>query len=199
MIMSILFDFGGVLAEEVFRRGLRAIAIKNHLNPCDFFMTATDIIYKTGYITGVTDEYNYWKTLREKTGIVGSDEEFREVILSRFIIRPEMLEHVEKLAFSGYTVAILSDQTNWLEEINAKNHFYHCFDYVFNSFKLRKSKRDPSVFRDVCSIMGCRTEEALFVDDNADNITRASEEGLATIHFKDTNDFENHILELYMQ
>lgn len=51
---------------------------------------------------------------------------------------------------------------------------------------------------DVCSIMGRRTEEALFVDDNADNIKRASEEGLATIHFKDTGDFENKILELYV-
>ena len=196
--MSILFDFGGVLAEEGFRKGLRAIAIKNHLNPDDFFMSATDLIYQTGYITGVTDEYNYWKTLREQTGIVGSDEELREEILSRFIIRPEMWEHVERIKFRGYTVAILSDQTNWLEEINAKNPFYHCFDYVFNSFRLGKSKRDPAVFRDVCSIMGCRTEDALFVDDNADNIKRASEEGLATIHFRDLIDFENKILELYV-
>ena len=198
MIMSILFDFGGVLAEEGFRKGLRAIAMKNHLNPDNFFTAATDLIYQTGYITGVTDEYNYWKTLREKTGIVGSDEELREEILSRFIIRPVMLEHVERLKFRGFTVAILSDQTNWLEEINAKNSFYHYFDYVFNSFRLRKSKRDPSVFSDVCSIMGRKTEEALFVDDTADNIKRASEEGLATIHFKDMSDFESQILELYM-
>ncbi len=196
--MSILFDFGGVLAEEGFRKGLRAIAIKNNLNPDDFFTAATDLIYQTGYITGVSDEYNYWQTLRVKTGIVGSDEELREEILSRFIIRPKMLEHVEKLEFHGHTVAILSDQTNWLEEINAKNPFYHYFDYIFNSFKLRKSKRDPSVFRDVCSIMGCRTEEALFVDDNADNIKRASEQGLKTIHFRDMSDFENQILGLYM-
>jgi len=195
--MSILFDFGGVLAEEGFRKGLRAIAIKNHLNPDDFFTVATNLIYQTGYITGVTDEHDYWKTLREKTGIVRSDEELREEILSRFIIRPEMLEHVERLEFRGYTVAILSDQTNWLEEINEKDPFYHCFDYVFNSFKLGKSKRDPSVFMDVCSIMGCRPKEALFVDDNADNIKRALEEGLATIHFKNMNDFENQISELY--
>src|SRR5208283_1327261 len=193
MIMSILFDFGGVLAEEGFRKGLRAIAMKNHLNPDDFFTVATELIYQTGYITGVTDEHNYWKTLREKTGIDGSNEELREEILSRFVIRPEMLEHVERLESRGYTVAILSDQTNWLEEINAKNPFYHCFDYVFNSFELRKSKRDPSVFRDVCSIMGCKTGEALFVDDNADNIERALEEGLATIHFKGMSDFKNQL------
>ncbi len=196
MIMSILFDFGGVLAEEGFRKGLRAIAIKNHLNPDDFFTAATNLIYQTGYITGLTDEHDYWKTLREKTGIVGCDEELREEILSRFIIRPGMLEHVERLEFRGYTVAILSDQTNWLEEINAKNPFYHCFDYVFNSIRLGKSKRDPSVFMDVCSIMGCRTKEALFVDDNAGNIKRASEEGLATIHFNGMSNFENQISEL---
>ncbi len=161
-----------------------------------FLRRLPTLIYQTGYITGVTDEHDYWKALREKTGIVGSDEELREEILNRFIIRPRMLEHVERLEFRGYTIAILSDQTNWLEEINEKNPFYHCFDYVFNSFRLGKSKRDPSVFMDACSIMGFRTEEALLVDDNAGNIKRASEEGLATIHFKGMSNFENQISEL---
>lgn len=38
------------MAEEGFRKGLRVIAIKNHLNPGDFFTAATDFIYQTGYI-----------------------------------------------------------------------------------------------------------------------------------------------------
>jgi putative hydrolase of the HAD superfamily len=37
MIKAVLFDFGGVLAEEGFREGLKAIGVKNGLDPDDFF------------------------------------------------------------------------------------------------------------------------------------------------------------------
>lgn len=196
MIKAVVFDFGGVLSEEGFREGLKAIGRKNELDPDDFFKTANELIHQTGYVTGKAYESTYWKSLREKTGITGSDEELREEVMKRFIVRPAIIEHVKRLKSSGYIVAILSDQTNWLEEIDEKNPFFHHFDYVFNSFRLGKSKRDPSVFRDVCSLMGLKPCEVLFVDDNAENIKRASGEGLATIHFRDINDFENQISKL---
>jgi putative hydrolase of the HAD superfamily len=52
MIKAVIFDFGGVLAEKGFRKGLKAIGIQNGLNPDSFFMTAAELIYQTGYVTG---------------------------------------------------------------------------------------------------------------------------------------------------
>ncbi|MBM4128887.1 MAG: HAD-IA family hydrolase, partial [Nitrospira sp.] len=46
--------------------------------------------------------------------------------------------------------------------------------HIFNSFRLKKGKKDPSIFRDVCSKMGYRPDEVLFVNDNIENIKRAS-------------------------
>ncbi len=198
-IKAFLFDFGGVLSEEGFKEGLKAIGKKNGLNPDDFYLLATELIHETGYVTGMVEEYYYWKIIRERTGIAGSDEELREEVLKRFSIRPEMMRCVEQMKSSGYVVAILSDQTNWLDEINQRSPFYLRFDYVFNSFRVRKSKRDPSIFGDVCAVMGLKPEEVLFVDDNSENIKRASAEGLATIHFREMNDFENQISKLYMR
>jgi putative hydrolase of the HAD superfamily len=43
MINAVVFDFGGVLAEEGFMEGLKAIARKNGLNPDEFFKIAIDI------------------------------------------------------------------------------------------------------------------------------------------------------------
>lgn len=189
MIKAVIFDFGGVLAEEGFREGLKVVAIKNGLDPEEFFKTAEEMIYKTGYLTGMTDEKNYWNALREKTGIKGSDKELREEILKRFVLRAEMLEYIKKIKANGFITAILSDQTDWLDEINGKTPFYHYFDYVFNSFKIKKGKRDPSVFRDVCSSMKLKPEEAVFVDDNAGHIKRASGEGLNTVLFTNADDF----------
>lgn len=193
MIKAVVFDFGGVLAEEGFREGLKAIGRKNGLNPDNFFAVASELVYKTGYVTGMSDESAYWCAVRKKTGISGDDKDIREELLKRFVLRTEMLRYVEKLKSSCFVAAILSDQTNWLDEINGKTPFFHHFHYIFNSFHIGKSKRDTTIFRDICSEMGLKPHEVLFVDDNKENIKRASDEGLKVIHFKDVKNFEIEI------
>jgi len=189
----VLFDFGGVIAEEGFHEGLIAIGKKNSLDPERFFADVDRLIYETGYLVGTADEALFWNEVRRKTGITGSDQELREEILARFVFRPAMLACADRLRAARLKVGMLSDQTNWLEEIDRKTPLFRHFDIVFNSFRLHKSKRDPSVFRDVCSIMGVRPDEVLFVDDNNSHIKRAADEGLITLHFKTPEDFDKQL------
>jgi putative hydrolase of the HAD superfamily len=193
MIRAVLFDFGGVLAQEGFREGIKAIGRGKGLDPEDFYRISGELVYQTGYITGGCDEHAYWNAVRKKTGVKGEDQEFREEILKRFKLRPGMTAAVEKIKSSGFTVAILSDQTNWLDELDRRTPFHHHFDYVFNSFHLKKTKRDPSIFKEVCALLGVRSEEALFVDDNLENIKRAMNQGLRAIHFKGVREFRIEI------
>jgi len=67
------------------------------------------------------------------------------------------------------------------------------FDEVFNSYRIGKSKRDGSVFSDVCSALGVAPSTALFVDDNPGHIERAKEKGLQTHLFKNQDDFARRI------
>ncbi len=193
ILKAVIFDFGGVMADEGFREGLKTIGIKNRLNPDNFFKIAEELIYQTGYIIGRTDESAFWNTLREKTGVTETDKELREEILKRFALRTKMINLVKKLKSFGLVTAILSDQTNWLDDINQKQPFYHHFDYIFNSFTLKKSKKDPSIFRDACYAIGFKPEEVLFVDDNIENIKRALSAGLKVVHFKNMDDFEREL------
>ena len=183
-VKAILFDFGGVIAEEGFREGIKAVGRLNGLEPEAFFRLADDLIYETEYVTGKAGEADFWGVLRERSGIRQSDSELREEVLRRFTLRADVLELVDGVRNLGLTVAILSDQTNWLDELDQKNPFYHRFDLVFNSYKTGKGKRDPSFFRDVCRALGVAPDEALFIDDNLKNIERARGEGLRTIHFR---------------
>lgn len=192
-IKAVLFDFGGVMAEEGFREGLMSIGGKYNLDPERFFADVDKLIYDTGYLTGETDEASFWNAVRKKTGISGSDEVLREEILSRFVFRPAMLACADSLRETGLNVALLSDQTNWLEEIDRKTPLFGHFDMVFNSYRLHKSKRDASVFRDVCRVLGVRNDEALFVDDNINHVKRAESEGLRTIHFTAMGKFEKQL------
>jgi putative hydrolase of the HAD superfamily len=193
MIKTVLFDFGGVLAEEGFKQGLKAIGKEKGLHPEDFYEIAGELVYQIGYVIGNSGENSYWNAVREKTGVRGDDKEFREEILKRFKLRTDMMEVVEKIRSSGLIVAILRDQTNWLDELDQRTPFHHHFDYVFNSFHLKKTKRDPSIFRDICAVLGVQPREAIFVDDNLENIKRAVSQGLRTIHFKDVGMFKKEI------
>ncbi|MGO9379089.1 MAG: HAD-IA family hydrolase [Dissulfurispiraceae bacterium] len=196
MIKAIVFDFGGVIAEEGFWQGLRHIAIQNGKDPDAFFNAAVELIHKPGgYVLGMSDEHTWWQELRDLTGIHGGDGELREIILERFVVRPEMLKVVAEMRSKGFVIAMLSDQTNWLDEIDERIPFSHVFDHVFNSYKIHKSKRDPSLFRDVCSALGVKPEESLFIDDSEGNIARARSEGLEVIHFKSFVTFHSELEE----
>lgn len=193
MIKAILFDFGGVLAEEGFKERLMTIGKEKGFDPDHFFKILSELVYQTGYVTGSADEHAYWKAVREKTGAKEEDKDLREEVLRRLKLRPEMMEVVKKIKSSGFIVAILSDQTNWLDDLNQRTPFYQHFDHVFNSFYLKKTKRDPSLFRDICVQLALKPEEVLLVDDSPDNLKRAAGEKLRTIHFKGVSEFEKEI------
>jgi putative hydrolase of the HAD superfamily len=182
-IQAVLFDFGGVLAEEGFRKGLSYIASLNGLDPEEFFKTAQALIISSGYLTGRSTEADYWDQLRTLTGISGNDCELRQIILKRFILRDWMIDLVKSLKASSVRVAILSDQTNWLDELDSRLDFFTLFDFVFNSFHLGKSKNDPSLFIDVLNVMGLGPHETLFIDDTIGHVLRARSKGLHAIHY----------------
>jgi putative hydrolase of the HAD superfamily len=179
-IRAVLFDFGGVVADEGFQQGLYAIAERFRLDKRNFFRLAADAVYSSGYVTGTGNEADFWQTVRGKTGITASDKELRHEILSRFIPRPWLLEIVRAIRAKGCIVAILSDQSDWLDQLEARYHFFKEFDAVFNSYHVGKSKRDPTIFDDTVQALGVTARQTLFVDDNHDHIQRAAGRGLQT-------------------
>ena len=192
-IRAVFFDFGGVLAEEGFRKGLMVIAQVNGLDPDEFFDIAADLAYETGYVIGKTDESQYWDTLREKTGIKGSDDQLRNQLLNRFVLRQWMVDIVHRTKDRVELVAVLSDQTNWLDELNDRDGFFNEFHHIFNSYHIGKGKRDPTLFTDVFNRLNIRPEEAVFIDDNEGHISRARSVGLNAIHFIGKDDLREQL------
>ena len=183
-VTTLLFDYGGVLAEEGFVLGLAAIARENGLDPDPFFQTAAETIYACGYVTGKSTEQAYWQLVRSRTGIKGEDRALTEAILSRFTLRPRMLAAVRALRKQGLDPVIVSDQTDWLDRLNRRQPFFQEFSRVFNSYHLGKTKREPSLFTDVLTALKVEPGKALFIDDNQGHIGRAAALGLETHLFR---------------
>jgi putative hydrolase of the HAD superfamily len=188
-VNTVLFDFGGVLADEGFRDGLAAIGRLSGVAGEDVVVKGHDLVVKTGYVTGRTREGRWWDALRSEAGVRGTDEALRLEIIGRFTLRPSMLALVDALRNRGITVGILSDQTNWLDELDERFHLYERFDYVFNSYHMGKSKNDPTHFDDVLKLLNRQAQEVLFVDDNAGHVDRAVDRGWRAILFRNQEGF----------
>ncbi|MEN8231238.1 MAG: HAD family phosphatase [Thermodesulfobacteriota bacterium] len=198
-IRAVLLDFGGVIAEEGFQQGLYAIADRFGLDQKLFFQLANEAVYNSGYVTGAGSEKNYWDEVRGHSGIMATDEELRQEIVSRFIPRDWMLETVISMQQQGLITAILSDQSDWLDQLDSRYHFFQYFDAVFNSFYLGKTKRDPTIFADTLQSLSMKAGETLFVDDNIGHIDRAAAAGLQTHYFTGRDGFMKKLHELGLQ
>lgn len=188
-ISVVLFDYGGVLADEGFRDGLVALAKEQDLDAAAMPAEGMKAVYDSGFVLGRGTAADFWALMRERTGLQGDDDVLTDRILSGFVIRPWMIERVQQLHEQGYVTGILSDQTDWLDRLNKKNHFFDAFDHVFNSYYLRKGKQAPSLFTDVATELGVAPGEILFIDDNASNVARARDMGMQVLQFIDKEIF----------
>jgi putative hydrolase of the HAD superfamily len=107
-----------------------------------------------------------------------------------------MLHHVQKLRERGYVVAILSDQTNWLERLDRAHGFFSEFDYVFNSYRLGKTKHDGTLFDDIIAMLGLSPADALFIDDKEGHVNRARSRGLRAVRYESRDEIESLLISL---
>lgn len=188
-IQAVLFDYGGVLADEGFSNTLEALAKEQGLPVKNMTAEGMQAVYDTGFVLGRGSESDFWIQLRERTGLRGDDSNLRARVFDGFVIRPWMLELAAQLREKGYITGILSDQTDWLDRLDARDHFYQYFDRIYNSYYLGKGKRDPSHFNDVAANLDLDPSAILFVDDSKENIATALATGMQAIHYVDRESF----------
>lgn len=188
-IKAVLFDYGGVLAEEGFRNGLLDMAREQNLDIESMPNDAMQAAYDSGFVLGKGTVTAFWALMRKRTGLEGEDAVLTKRILDGFVLRPWIIKLIQQLRDQGYITGILSDQTHWLDWLNERDHFYDVFDHIFNSYTMGKGKRNPGLFNDIADKLALSPDEILFVDDSVDNVTRAREAGWQSIHYVDKVSF----------
>jgi putative hydrolase of the HAD superfamily len=197
-IKLVLLDFGGVIAEEGFKKGINELALKFDFDVEKLKKIAFDLVYDCGFTSGKADSDKFWDLFKEKTKISESNSNLTEFILKRFIIRDEMINFAKWLKTQNIKTAILSDQTNWLDILDKKYDFFKYFDKVFNSYYLGITKKDPEIFDLALEEMDELPENTLFADDHNPHIQRACAKKINGILFKDMNDFKKQIKEYFI-
>jgi len=182
-IKSVLFDLGGVYYSEGFHDGLFAIAAKLRVEPDYFFGAAANAAFSTGYVTAKVPEKVFWDTLAKSVGVNEDLYPHRQIILDSFKPMDGMAGLVRETR-EALPVTLLTDQTNWLYDLDLRDGLLSEFDYIVSSYEEGFSKREPEIFREACQRLGIFPEEGLFFDDNPGNVERARDFGLQAVVFE---------------
>ena len=183
-IRAAYFDLGGVYYTEGFREGLFTIARKYNVDEEEFYRSAADTVFSNGYVRGEALETEFWEQLAESAGTEANLFPERETILSAFKALPGMPELVARIRDQVH-VGLLTDQCNWLYELDERDELFIAFDTVVNSYEEGFTKRDMEIFRIACQRFGLVPEEVVFFDDNSGNVNRANEFGMRAFLFED--------------
>ena len=182
-IRAVYFDLGGVYYTEGFMEGLFSMARKRGLDEEEFYRMGTNVIFATGYVRGEAPEVDFCDQLAEAAGIDGNLFAEREIILAAFKPLPGMPDLAARIRDQVH-LGLLTDQCNWLYELDERDGLLTAFDTVINSYEEGYTKRDMEIFRIACQRFGLLPEEVAFFDDNPDNIDRANEFGMRAFLFE---------------
>ncbi len=185
MLRAVIFDFDGVIAERGFRGALKALAERHGLAYPPLPGLAFQALVDCGYVTGRGTEADWWRGLEATLGPLGECARFRADVLTLSAVRPWQLALAAELAGAGYATAVLSDHTDWLDDIESAQPFGHAFGRVFNSYYLGACKREAAAFAAVADAIGVDPTHALFIDDNPDNVARAVALGMTGVVYRE--------------
>ena len=192
-IHAVYFDLGGVYYTEGFRDGLYAIADRFRLDAEEFYRQAALVIFSNGYVRGEAPESVFWDQLAQAASIKEDLSDQRVTILAAFKPQrgmPELVAGLRELM----PVGLLTDQCNWLYELDERDGLLAAFDTVVTSYEEGYTKRDMEIFRIACQRFGLLPEEVAFFDDNQGNIDRANEFGMRGFLFEDAGKTERILL-----
>lgn len=132
---------------------------------------------------------------------IAADPELETEILaaygySRETIRlfPYTEDWIRSLKARGYRVFCLSNYSRRLrEETSEELRFLSLVDGVLFSYACGLIKPDPAIYQLLFRQFSITPEKAVFLDDNADNINAAGEQGLHTILFTGYGDAQEKL------
>src|SRR3989344_647188 len=184
MIKSILFDFGGVIYQHP-KEVIPEVLSRIYRQPVE--MTIKEYgKYRDDYFTGRLSTEKLINSLSSTLGTNKTVKEVKDLWMKYYseLAKPnkEVLEIIKDL-HTKYKVFLFSNTTEMSNNHNSKTGLYDYFDDLFLSYRLGMKKPDQQIYRKTISLIGCKAEECVFIDDEIKNLEPAEKMGMKTILF----------------
>lgn len=117
---------------------------------------------------------------------------YKQIYLKLAYFDPKMTKLIKDLR-KKYTVACLSDTTEFHRQINEEKGFFKLFDFYFTSSGLGVTKDEVRAFEIVIEKLKIKPSDCIFIDDKEGHVERAKSIGIDAIQFKN---YEQLVAEL---
>ncbi|MGO8717632.1 MAG: HAD family hydrolase [Acidobacteriaceae bacterium] len=186
-LRAAIFDYGLVLSGPP-EPGARARLLEiSGLSPEIF--DAHYWKYRLDYDRGTLNGHTYWPTIARDAGLSFSPGQIEALIEQDVLlwatVDPVMLEWVGRVRASGMKTAILSNMGEDLLAYMRENfRWLDEFHHLTWSCELDLIKPMAAIYEHTLEKLNVRAEEALFLDDRAENVEGARAVGLHSLLFR---------------
>jgi len=188
MIKCIIFDMGGIIIPEdtPLIRKVIAKELGIDANQLTEMMNELHPHYTVGKITLRQAYDKVLEKLGNKTHESKKLLDLHIKILSKRMLEPypAVLEYVDSLR-KKYGVVLLTNTEIEIIKLYDNLPFMKHFDGFFKSVELKMIKPNPEVYLHVLKEMGCKPNEAIFVDDRPENVEGAAKVGIKSFVYRD--------------
>ncbi|WP_312315469.1 glucose-1-phosphatase [Atlantibacter sp.] len=186
--MLYIFDLGNVIVDIDFNRVLGVWSDYSRVPLATLKQSFTMGEPFQQHERGEISDEEFAKKICESMALSLSFEQFAAGWQAVFVgLRPEVIDIMQKLREQGHRVVVLSN-TNRLHTTYWPSNFPQvqaAADRVYLSQEMGTRKPEPAIYQKVLEAEGFSASEAVFFDDNADNIKGAQAVGITSILVSD--------------
>jgi epoxide hydrolase-like predicted phosphatase len=190
-IKAVIFDFGGVvlvpLGEEYVGEWARRLGLSKAVLKSALWGEAWN-----AFELGQMDDETYRRRVGEALrlpDLEAVDLFFREFYAAEQLY-PQVLDLIQRLRRTGRVkVALLTNAFIGHDQVMRRKWGldpHTIFDLYINSAEVGLAKPDPAIYELALARLGVAPGEAIFIDDNLDNVHAAARLGIHAIHFGST-------------
>lgn len=187
MIKAIIFDIGGVLIRTPDRSSRRAWEVKLGLAEWE----SEDVVFSgemgTKAQSGLITDSELWEWVGRHLELSAANlTAFRRDFWAGDVLDRELVDYIRQLR-PQYQTAVISNATDALQQALTQVYpIADAFDLIVCSAEEKIMKPDLEIYRRTLARLGREPAEAVFIDDNTDNVAAARSLGMAALHFNPT-------------
>ena len=185
MIKAVIFDFGGVLLRTEDDASRRALEAQLGLSPWESEVLVFSGEKGTQAQMGTITTQALWDWIQTHLELDDAGlEAFEEAFWGGDVLDEALVAYIRQLR-PHYQTAMISNATDTLREgLIEKWQIADAFDLIVVSAEEKVMKPDLEIYERTLRRLGRRPEEAVFIDDNQDNIEAARALGMETVHVR---------------